>query len=200
MPDFAEVRLPTDISFGSQGGPEYSTDVVILATGREQRNQNWEESRARFDISYGVKTPTQLATLITFFRARRGVFQGFRFKDKADFSATAQNLGTGNGTTTAFQLIKRYLSGSDTYIRTITKPVSGTVKIYKDGILQGSGWTVNTTTGVVTFTVAPANGVVVTADFEFDVPVRFNVDHLPTQFDLFEIGSAPVIELVEIRV
>ncbi len=58
-------------------------------------------------------------------------------------------------------------------IRTITKPVAGTVQVYLDGVEQPSGWSVDTTTGLVTFGVPPTLGVEVTAGFEFDVPVRF---------------------------
>ena len=42
-------------------------------------------------------------------------------------------LGTGDGTQTQFQLVKRYPSGSVIEVRTITKPVAGTVQVYKDG-------------------------------------------------------------------
>ena len=40
---FAEVRFPDDISYGSSGGPEYSTDIVETQSGHEQRNANWAE-------------------------------------------------------------------------------------------------------------------------------------------------------------
>ena len=38
---FIETRFPADISFGSAGGPEYSTDIVVTQGGYEQRNINW---------------------------------------------------------------------------------------------------------------------------------------------------------------
>lgn len=46
-------------------------------------------------------------------------------------------------------------------------------KVYKDAVNQAAGWTVHNTTGNITFTVAPANGVVISWDGEFDTPVRF---------------------------
>lgn len=110
--------------------------------------------------------------------ARKGRAYGFRFKDWTDYKATAQALGTGDGTTKAFQLVQSYTSGVGSETRTITKPVLGTVAPYLGGIKQTSGWSINTATGVLTFTVAPAQGVDVTADFEFDVPVRFDTDSM----------------------
>jgi uncharacterized protein (TIGR02217 family) len=66
--------------------------------------------------------------------------------------------------------VKRYTSGSQTWTRTITKPVAGTVRTALDGAEQLGGWSVDTTTGVVTFDSAPTAGVSVTAGFAFHVP------------------------------
>ena len=89
-----------------------------------------------------------------------------------------QLLGTGDDAQTQFQLVKRYPSGSVIELRTITKPVAGTGKVYLNGALQLSGWFVDTRTELVTFGMQPALGVEVTADFTFDVPVRFDTDHI----------------------
>ncbi len=195
---FHEIQFPLEIAYGTSGGPEYSTDVVELASGYEQRNVNWSEARARYNVAHAIKNQAQLDVVVSFFRARKGRAHGFRFRDNADYTATSQAIATGNGTATQFQLIKRYLSGSTTEIRTIKKPVSGTVKIYLNGTLQTSGVTIDTTTGIVTFTAAPANGVIVTADYEFDVPVRFDTDYLPVQLyskDAFAVQNISVVEL-----
>ncbi len=197
---FVETQFPTDISYGSSGGPEYATDVVIASSGYEQRNVNWVEARARYNVAHGVKTKTQLDALIAFFRARKGRAYGFRFKDWTDYQATGESLGTGNGVKTQFQLIKNYVSGAVTETRTITKPVSGSVQVYKNAVLQSSGVSVDTTTGVVTFTTAPASGVVVTASYQFDVPVRFDADRLSASLDAYGIHSWLDIPLVEVRV
>jgi len=198
---FIEVRFPTDIAYGSAGGPEYSTDIVIMQSGYEQRNANWSQARASYNVAHGVKTQAQLDILIAFFRARKGRADGFRFKDWTDFQVTGQNIGTGNGTTTLFQLVKTYTSGSITESRTISKPVSGTVNIYLNAVLQNtSTYTLDITAGQVTFHSAPGNGVAVTADFEFDVPVRFDTDRLAATLDAYGSHSWHDIPLTEIRI
>jgi len=197
---FIEVQFPADISYGSSGGPEYSTDIVETLGGFEQRNANWSASRAVFNVAHGIKTQTQLNALIAFFRARHGRADGFRFKDWTDYSATAQAIGTGNGSNHTFQLVKTYTSGSVTETRIIAKPVSGTVNIYWNGVLQNSGWSVDTTTGIVTFSSAPGNGVAVTADFEFDVPARFDTDRLSATLEAYGASSWREIPIVEVRV
>ena len=108
-------------------------------------------------------------------------------------------IGTGDGTVTQFQLVKRYSSGAQSWTRAITKPVAGTVTIALNGATQASGWSVSTATGLVTFTTAPAAGVAITAGFEFDVPVRFDTDALDITLDFERLGSITSIPLVEIR-
>ena len=196
---FHEVRFPADISYGSSGGPEYSTDIIITSSGYEQRNINWEQARARYNVAHGVKTEGQLAELLAFFRARRGRAYGFRFKDWADYRASAQNIGSGNGAQKSFQLIKNYVS-SVTVTRKISKPVTASVKIYKNGALQLTGYSIDHTTGIVNFASAPANLVAITADFEFDVPVRFDTDKLSARMESYGVSSWNDIPLVEVRV
>lgn len=205
---FHEVRFPDNISRGARGGPERRTQIVELASGAEERNASWANSRRRYDVAYGIRRADDLAAVVAFFEARNGRLHGFRFKDWADFksclpsqapSPTNQPIGTGNGSATLFQLTKRYTSGAQSWTRVITKPVAGTVTIALNGTPQASGWSVSTTTGLITFVTAPAAGVALTAGFEFDVPVRFDTDALDVTLDLERLGSITSIPLVEIR-
>jgi len=196
---FHEVRFPTDISYGSSGGPGFSTDIVITHSGYEQRNINWASARAKYNVAHGVKTNAQLQDLIAFFRARQGKAYGFRFKDWTDYSSAAEFIGIGNGVKAQFQLVRNYTSGNESVVRNVKKPVNGSVKIYFGGVQQLSGWSVDVTTGVVTFLVAVANTVVITADYEFDVPVRFDTDRLSARLDDYGLNSWNDIPLIEVK-
>ncbi len=196
---FEEIQFPTDISYGATGGPMFLTDVVATVSGHEQRNSKWSQSRAKYNVASGVKTENQWQTLIAFFRTRKGKAVGFRFKDWSDYQGTNEAIGTGDGATTDFQLVKIY-SSNIAVSRNITKPVNGTVKIYVDSVLQSSGVSVDNTTGIVTFTTAPAIAEAITADFEFDVPVRFDTDELAISMDSFDAGSWNNIPLIEVRI
>jgi len=205
---FHEVRFPDNISRGARGGPERRTQIVELASGAEERNASWANSRRRYDVAYGIRRADDLAAVVAFFEARNGRLHGFRFKDWADFKSCLpsqtpgpanQPIGTGNGAATLFQLTKHYTSGAQSWTRAITKPVAGTVSIALNGTPQASGWSVSAATGLITFTTAPAAGVAITAGFEFDVPVRFDTDVLDVTLDLERLGSITSIPLVEIR-
>lgn len=194
---FHAVRFPLDVALGARGGPERATDVVTLASGREERNSRWAHSRRRWNAGYGVKSRADMQAVLTFFEERRGRFHSFLWRDGLDHSAEGQAIGTGNGVLTAFQLVKRYGASFDPYVRPITKPVVATVRVWVAGVEATSGWTVSGTTGVVTFAVAPASGAI-TASFEFDVPVRFDTDRLDIELSSFDAADAPSIPVIEV--
>jgi len=201
MTAFAEVQFPPEISYGSKGGPMFSTDVVSTFSGHEQRNINWLEARARYDIGSGIKTEEQWQELIAFFRSRRGRAIGFRYKDWSDYRGINQPIGRGEGNKKRFQLVKHYVSGNFAYTRIINKPVNNNFcKIYIDSLVCEEGINIDFTTGIVTFEQAPRETEEITADFEFDVPVRFDTDHIDLSMDNFAIGSWGNIPLIEIRI
>lgn len=70
--NFLETQFPADISYGATGGPTYSTDVVTMFSGHEQRNSNWSKPKAKYNIATGVKTEAQWRALISFFRVCKG--------------------------------------------------------------------------------------------------------------------------------
>ena len=197
---FDEVRLPTKIEFGAQGGPRFRTEVVVLGSGHEQRNAEWSVARGRWDIAPGIQSPSDLDSMITFWYARQGRLRGFRFKDHTDFAATGQVLiASVAGGETSAQLVRTYASGPQAHTRTITKPVAGTVQLYLDGAPIASG--IDTATGIASFAALPGGSPsgVLSADFEFDVPVRFDADTLEIRQVTHARDAIRSLPIVEIR-
>lgn len=198
---FDEIRLPEKIERGATGGPEFLTTVSLLDSGKEQRNQLWENDRGRWDVGYGVQERADALLIRNFFLARRGRARGFRFRDWTNYTTgtTQQPAGTGTGALTTFQMQYRYVdAGSFTYTKDIVKPVAG-ASVYLNGSLQGSGFSINTATGIITFTSPPGNGVVVTWTGQFDLPVRFDTDKLDLVLESVEVITAPNIPIVELK-
>jgi uncharacterized protein (TIGR02217 family) len=202
---FHDLRFPTAIAFHSTGGPERKTEIVTLGSGFEERNAVWANSRRRYDAGYGVKTLADIHAVIAFFEARNGRLHAFRYRDPLDFQSAApgtavspldQPLGTGDGATKVFQLNKTYTSGPSSWTRRIDKPVSARIAV--NGA-ETTAFTLDTTTGQVTFTTAPALHATLTAGFTFDVPVRFDTDRLAINLANFEAGEIPSIPLIEVR-
>jgi len=212
MTAFHDILFPLDIALKSAGGPQRRTDVVALGSGAEERNARWAHSRRRYDAGYGVKTFEALSEVIAFFEERRGRLYGFRWRDRLDHSSAApdasvaptdQAIGVGDGVAATFALAKTYGSLYSPYQRPVAKPVAGSVRVAVAGseAVEGTAFTVDAATGVVTFLAGhiPAVGAAVTAGFLFDVPVRFDTDYLEVDLSAFAAGAIPKIPLVEIK-
>lgn len=211
---FHDIRFPESISWGSSHAAGYKHQVIELPTGAEEIVSTQSLVRYRFDVAEGVKSNTDATALRRFYTARHGISNSFRFKDWSDYTSksdgvstaasTDQGIGTGDGVTKVYQLRKEYGDAAATEYRTITKPVSGTTVIAVAGVSQVSpGWTfpwsVDPTTGIVTFTTAPTASAAITAGFQFDCEVRFgsSVDEgLDISQDAYESNSlrVPLIE------
>ncbi|MFZ4687730.1 MAG: phage distal tail protein, Rcc01695 family [Polymorphobacter sp.] len=207
MAAFHDVLFPLQLGYGAACGPEFSTQVVVTGSGHEQRNSQWADARLYYDAGVGVRSEADLVALIGFFRARRGQAHGFRFSDPLDRSsaapgaavtATDQRLGIGDGGATRFKLVKHYGDAADPQTRRITRPVAGSVRVAAGGVVMTSGWSLGDG-GHVDFVVAPAAGMVVTAGYDFDVPVRFAADRIDVSLAGWRAGDLPSVPLVEVR-
>ena len=197
MNAFHDVRFPVAIGFGATGGPERMNEIVRLTSGQERRNQRRAHARRRYDAGTGLRGLADLEALADFFEARRGSLHAFRFRDPFDWKscplareprAVDQWIGTGDGETIAFQLVKTYGEGADAYRRPVTKPDAVSVRIALDGVALagGNAFAADGLTGLVTLAEPPGEDVRITAGFAFDVPVRFDTDHLVLSLSAFE--------------
>jgi len=207
---FHDVTLPDEFQYGSQAGAGFGTIVQQTASGHEIRVARQAQAVHRMSLRTELQTASQAKTLKAFALARRGSLHSFKIKDWSDYtsnadgesSATAldQVIGSGNGSTTTFQLVKRYeTTGPNPYVRTITLPIAGTVVAAVDGITT-TAFTVSGT-GQIVFSAAPGNGTVITAGFQFHVPVRFTLDvdrWTRLQADAFNIWSLPSLDVQEV--
>lgn len=195
---FHDVRLPDDVERGASGGPEFHTTIIPLSSGGEQANVDWEEARQSWDLSYGMQDDTDFKAVRAFFYARRGMANYFRFKDWSDYEREGELQGVGDGANKTFQLISVYeRDGPDPYVRRITRPVLSTVVWLVDDVVRGA-----THNGLGSFTLsgaAPADGALITANFEFDWAARFNIDKFGLTLQQFNAGEIPQIPIIEVR-
>jgi uncharacterized protein (TIGR02217 family) len=206
MQAFDDVPYPLALGRDASVAPEFSTTIAVTASGFERRNALWSDARLRFDVGPGVRSEDEMGTLIAFFRARRGPARGFRLRDPTDCSSNRmtgaptmldQLLGQGDGSRSAFALVKRYGLGPDAQVRRITRPVPESLHVSVGGATV-DGWMLEEG-GVVSFSEPPPVGADVRAGFLFDVPVRFAEDRLDISGAAFAAGEAPSVPVVEVR-
>ncbi len=192
MQAFDDVAFPLALGREAEVAPAFSTQVVTASGGAEQRNASWAEARCRYDVGPGVRSEEDIAALLAFFRARMGPARGFRLRDPFDWRGTDEPIGIGDGSTRRFALVRHY----DASVRRVTRPVAGSVAVKVAGTARGFA---SAAGGWVVLDSAPAAGAVVTASFDYDVPVRFAEDVLSVSRATFRAGVAASVPLIELR-
>ncbi len=197
--------FPVTISYGSTFGPEFKTRIFEADSGYEQRNSVWSNGRLMCDIATGIQTQDELDKLLAFFRVVRGRGDKFRLKDWSDYTISNTVIGVGDGVKTQFQAIKIYAVSNDSVTRTITRLLaspatpSAVNEIQVNNIVT-TAYTVDADTGIITFDApVPSSEEVRIVYWEFDVPVRFDVDKISLDLVSFKSGSWNGIPVKEVR-
>ena len=222
------ITLDPKVSRGARGGPRFFTTIIAAFSGYEKANANWATARLRWDIGHVVNDMTKLAYVLSFFRARQGRAYGFLFRDPSDYYAGMSYVAdvltpnavpevlaaTGDGATLVFQLTKTYTDTIASSVRTVYRPIqtdftSGADVSPKIYTKTGAGaWTlktvttdysINFSTGKVTFVSAPAAGVQIGWAGQFCIAARFDTDDMIISLDAANVGEWQSIPVVEVR-
>ena len=141
---------------------------------------------------WSTAAKAQLQTLVGFFNARNGAADTFLYTMPDDSSVTAQQFGTGDGSTKGFQLVRTFGSFDEP-----VKDVNGTPSVYVGGVLKtaGTDYTLSAT-GKVTFTSAPANAAALTWTGSYYWRCRFMQDSTDFNKFLRDLYEAKKVEMV----
>lgn len=197
-------RFPPSISLGATGGPGFKT--AISPGDRGTRFQEWDRVRGTYQIESAVKDQDHINVLLTFFRTRRGRAYPFRFKDWGDYQLPDPGSGllysdifTTNVTGGTIQLVKVYNDLGGEYVRTITRPVYGTLVVYDNGAIT-TDYSADYSTGIITLgaTLEATSGHVISVSCEFDVMARFDTDTMKVTIKSLEVYDWPAVPIVEL--
>lgn len=142
----------------------------------------------------------ELDTLRGFFMQQQGAATPFLYTDPTDNAVLGQALGAGNGSQTAFQLVRNLdaaLPGGG-YAEPIISP-SAVSATYWNGVQQTPGTnTFSKTTGILTFASAPPAGTAITADFSYAFLVRFSDDTAAFENFMVNLWRLKQVKLVSV--
>ena len=171
--------------------PIFQTRVQRAASGRELRALDYPYPLWQFTLSFAFLRDNpeagldELRTLLGFYLTSQGAHSTFLFKDPSDQSTADQFLGIGDFSRYIFQLqrtIGSSLPGGG-FAEPIVAP-NIVDAVYFDGTIQNTtSYSVDPSTGLVSFVIPPATGLVITADFSFWFRCRFTDDSY--QFENF---------------
>lgn len=197
MAEFVDVYLPAKVpGLPCLGAPRFKTTIQVDAGGGERSNQEWEHPLHRFVLPEAVARDWEVVQqLKKHWLITRGPHKHFPWRDPLDFAScdlvrpnqvptvamSDQLVGTADGFTDRFQLLKTYSIGGETYDRVIHLPVVDSVLVALDGLLVDEAeYTVTRPGGEIVFNAPPTpevgNPGIITAGFLFDVEVRFEND------------------------
>lgn len=113
-----------------------------------------------------------------FYLASQGAYDTFLFQDPSDKWVADQHIGIGDSSRDTFQLqrtIGTSLPGGG-FAEPIVAP-NNVDAIYIDGIIQNADiYSVDPSTGIISFVIPPSTGSVITADFSYWFRCRFADD------------------------
>jgi uncharacterized protein (TIGR02217 family) len=177
-----DVEIDISPAFGWQSNVVWNTEVVPMRYGREYRNAIWTRPKHSFILPLqNITSADYRLFLKSLFLTMRGQTFAFLGHDRSDDQAVGADLGDAPSGSAAVQLRKLSVSGTAEYERIIERPVAGTVTVYQDGVEKAG--TIDTETGLFTPDTAWTEGLPLTADFHFRVPVRFASDVLSMTID-----------------
>jgi uncharacterized protein (TIGR02217 family) len=172
--------------------PTFSTTVRTSASQREVRAQLVTETLMEYDLTYEYLSQGDLQTLMGFYCAMRGGYDTFLFDDPEDDSATNVQIGTGDGSTTAFTC-QRSIGASTRVVDWLNAISAVTV--------GGSsvGYTV-TAPNIINISPAPASGAAVRASFTYYWKVRFVDDNLSFEEFMYSLHQLKKVSFRSARI
>ena len=156
-----EFNFPINSPFEEE--VSWNTLTTKYEDGKEQRRKKWSQPKRTYTISLRGKSKSVSTQVWDFYQSRSGDLDTFYFTNPNETPVENEGFGTGNGSVTAFTLANSPIpSGS------LSITVAGTPQT------EVTHYTINRSTGVVTFVSAPASGSAINAvSYNFSRTVRF---------------------------
>lgn len=164
---FLEERFPIQIDMGSMPGVSFANEITLTQSDNRYARSIHPYPKLRYGLGLRNRTESWfIANVLDFYMRAKGANSGFRIKHHADFTTNAYRDAptfsdqpmAATATAGVYQLMRWYGDPADSEAarRRIKKPVAGTVLVgitdeSANEVQQLNGWSVDTTTGLVTF-------------------------------------------------
>ncbi len=195
----------SDLIFPQLGGldvtisktPTFKTITQTSVSGKEKRIALQSSPRWTFKITYNylsdTNSPTDdVQTLIGFFLARQGSFDDFLLLDNRNNAVLYQTFGIGDGSTTAFQLVRIF----GTFVEPILGIISPPIITVNGTATTAFTWTVG---GIIIFTTAPALNAVIKWSGSYYYRVRFQQDEQEYEYFVQNLAQAKTVEMISVK-
>jgi uncharacterized protein (TIGR02217 family) len=187
--------------------PTFQTRIQRAVSGRELRALDYPYPLWQFTLIFDFLRDNpaagydELRALMGFVMLCQGAFGTFLFQDPTDNRVSGQQIGTGDTLKTVFQLQRtmgKTLPGGG-FLEPIVAP-NVVDAVYFNGIVQEpTGYRVDPMTGLVTFNIAPGNGLIITADYSYYFRCRFVDDSYAFENFMFQLWQLKKLTFISVR-
>jgi uncharacterized protein (TIGR02217 family) len=187
--------------------PTFQTRIQRAVSGRELRALDYPYPLWQFTLVFDLLRDNpaagydELRTLMGFFMLCQGAFGTFLFRDPSDDQVTGQEIGVGDASTTAFQLLRAMgatLPGGG-FLEPVVAP-NVVSAVYLDGIKQSPrNYCVDPNAGLVTFSTAPGSGLIITADYSYYFRCRIVDDSYDFENFMFRLWQLKKLSFISVR-
>ena len=154
--------------------PIWQTLKLSSVSGRRARyplrNIPQYQFTLQFDLLRSRGSYTELQSILGFYNSMRGSYGVFQFNYPDDNQAVGSPFGTGDGTSSSFQLMRAYGG----FTEPVYLPITATISINGSAV---TNYTIGST-GLVTFSSPPANGAQLSWTGTFNWLCRFDDDEV----------------------
>lgn len=146
----------------------WKTEVQPALSDKESAIALQQYPSFKWELNYEILdhslVTSELKTLWGLVGAMRGMYDTFLYTDPLYNTVVDEPFGTGDGTTTAFQIVATFQNSGGPGVAELIQNFNGAVVVKKAGVTQTGGGTNYTlgATGIVTFNTAPAAAAALT--------------------------------------
>lgn len=182
----------------------FKTKIKEAVSGKESRMTYQVYPRFLFELQYEFLrhnlTPSELKSISGLFAQMYGNYDTFLYTDPVYNTVTDEPFGTGDGSTTAFQLVATFQNTGGPGLAEIIQNLNGTPVIKKAGVTQTTpaNYSIGAT-GLVTFTSAPGSGQALTWSGSFYYRCRFDDDSMTFNQFMKDFWRARRVRLKSIK-
>ena len=185
-------QSPPSIAWNSTKTQKWDTKIQKYGGGRRKTLARWSYPEWELNCEYTCLDAAEREYMAGFFAMVRGQAGTFLWCDPEDHRQTQVRIGTGDETTTGFQLIRK-LGGL--FVEPIRDIVPGTLTVLVDGAavkatLKEDGWVE---------IAAPESGANVTATFEYYWRVAFADDGMTWSNFWYDFYNLKSVKLVTVK-
>lgn len=192
------------LKFDSERTPIFRTGLQSAVSFKESRLSYAIFPVFEFSLQYEFlrdsAAASELRYLLGFFGEHKGRWDTFLYLDQTYNTVTDEPFGTGDGTTTQFQLVAKFANPSSPGLTELIQNLGSVPVIKKAGVTQTltTHYTISGT-GLVTFTTPPAGGAALTWSGSFYYRCRFVDDHLTTTEFMKKFWSTRQVKIRSVK-